>query len=245
MELLFVSFLAGILTVLAPCILPLLPLVLAGSLGVDEPNKSTKAWLKPITITLSLGASIIVFTLLLKATTALLQIPLDVWQYLSGTIIILLGVSICFPTLWDAITLKFGLASKSQRLLASAGDKHGLAKDMLTGFALGPIFNSCSPTYLFIVAAILPASFGTGIYYLISYTFGLCVTLLLIAFAGQSLAEKLGFLASPSSRVRQIIGIVFIIVGTLIFFGLDKKFQTFVLDMGWYSPISSIEERLR
>ncbi len=76
-----VSFIAGILTILAPCVLPILPLILAGSIG--ENNK----WY-PYIVTFSLAISIVLFTILLKASTVLLGVPPEVWKYVSSLIIL-------------------------------------------------------------------------------------------------------------------------------------------------------------
>ena len=242
MELFIVSFVAGILTVLSPCILPLLPVLLGGTL--QDNKKDVDTWKRPLVITASLGVSVIVFTLLLKATTALLGVPVFVWQVISGLILVLLGLSFLFPKLWDAFALKTNIASRSQKLLVRGGSHPRLSKDVFTGIALGPVFNSCSPTYLLIVATILPATFGRGVAYLLAYTLGLCGILLMIAFAGQSLVNRISWLSNAEGRFRKFIGVVFIIVGFAIIFGLDKKFQTFVLDQGWYDPISNFEKSL-
>lgn len=71
--LLITSLLAGMLTILAPCVLPVLPVVLAGSL--TEKQK----WY-PYVVTLSLALSVVLFTVLLKASTALIDIPPSFWK---------------------------------------------------------------------------------------------------------------------------------------------------------------------
>ncbi len=76
MTLLLASFLAGILTILAPCVLPVLPVILAGSLGERQ------KWY-PYLVTLSLAASVVIFTVLLKVSTLFIDIPQDFWKYLS------------------------------------------------------------------------------------------------------------------------------------------------------------------
>lgn len=69
----FVSFIAGVLTILAPCVLPVLPVILAGSLTEKE------RWY-PYLVTLSLALSIVIFTVLLKASTAFIDIPSSFWS---------------------------------------------------------------------------------------------------------------------------------------------------------------------
>lgn len=83
MTLLLASFLAGILTILAPCVLPVLPVVLAGSLGEKQ------KWY-PYLVILSLALSIVLFTLVLKVSTIFIDIPQSFWKYLSGGILIFL-----------------------------------------------------------------------------------------------------------------------------------------------------------
>ncbi len=74
--LLLSSFVAGILTILAPCVLPVLPVVLAGSV-------TEKKWWYPYLVTLSLALSVVLFTVLLKASTLLIDIPPSFWKILS------------------------------------------------------------------------------------------------------------------------------------------------------------------
>lgn len=69
MILFFLSLLAGALTVLAPCVLPLLPVVIAGT-AEDSRNKFA-----PLVIIGSLGLSIILFTLALKVSTVFIAVP--------------------------------------------------------------------------------------------------------------------------------------------------------------------------
>lgn len=244
MTLLIVSFLAGMLTVAAPCILPLLPVIIGGAItaaGEEVKNK----WRRPLTIVASLAVSVIVFSLLLKATTALLGVSTMVWQSISAVIVLLLGINFLFPVLWEKVALRFGLATGPNRFLAASSQRQGMTRDILIGASLGPIFSSCSPTYALIVASILPATFIKGFVYLLAYAAGLSLMLLLIALLGQAFVRRLGWLANPHGLFRKVIGVLFILVGVSVLFGLDKKAQTFVLDRGWYSPISNLEERLR
>ena len=66
MFLLFVSFIAGVLTVLAPCILPLLPVIIGGAAQNHERRN-------PYIITASLAVAVVLFTLLLKFSTLLIN----------------------------------------------------------------------------------------------------------------------------------------------------------------------------
>lgn len=239
METLIVSFIAGAFTVAAPCILPLLPVIVGATVVQD--GKKQKQWFRPLVITGSLAVSVVVFSLLLKATTALLGVPQLVWNSISGGIVILFGLYLLFPAVWEKITLKTGFYGLTNKLSSLPYSQKGLARDVLLGASLGPIFSSCSPTYALIIAVILPQSFSVGLVNLIAYALGLASVMLLIAIAGQSVVQKLGWAANPNGRFKKVLGALFVVVGLAVLFGFDKLVQTYVLEQGWYDPIQKLE----
>lgn len=238
---LLLSFAAGVLTVAAPCVLPLLPVIVGGSMvrGGDSASRY-----RPYVIAASLAVSVVAFTLLLKATTALLGIPPQVWQILSGVIVILLGINLIIPSLWDRVSARLRLQSASDALLSRSASRGGVAGDVFTGAALGPVFSSCSPTYALIVAAVLPVSFLEGVAYVFAYAIGLAAMLLLIALLGRGLVRRLGWLADPHGWFRRVVGILFVLVGLAVITGFDKQLQVWILDAGLYDPIEKLEEIL-
>ncbi|MBI4080015.1 redoxin family protein [Candidatus Kaiserbacteria bacterium] len=236
MLLLLISFVAGVLTALAPCVLPLLPVIVGGSLAGGSRRRA-------YTICISLGVSIIAFTLLLKATTILLGVPQYVWQWISGGILLAFGITMVFPQLWDALPLINSLSRGSNALLAVGYRKNSIAGDALMGAALGPVFASCSPTYFVILATVLPASFLMGLADLLAYALGLSGFLLVIALAGQKLVDRLGVTIEPGGWFRRGIGALFILVGVLVATGTMQRIEVWLLDQGLFD-ITGIEQRL-
>lgn len=224
------AFVAGVLTTLAPCVLPLLPVVVGGSLGQPTRQARKRAYI----IATSLGISVVVFTLLLKATTALIDVPSTTWQWISGVILISLGLISVFPKAWDSVSARLALQSRSGQRLNLAQQKDGTAGAVLTGSALGPVFTSCSPFYGYVIVTVLPASFAQGMILLLAYVIGLCGTLLVVALLGQKVMAKAKWLANPDGGFRKILGLIFILVGIAIILGLDKEFQTWFIET---SPI--------
>ncbi len=240
MLLLLISFIAGVLTVLAPCILPLLPVIVGGTLsggGTAGFNKK-----KAFTIILSLGASVIAFTLLLKASTLFIDIPEYVWKWISGGIVIFLGLVTFFPSLWESEFLA-RLSTKSNILLGKGDRKKNFWGDVIVGSALGPVFSTCSPTYFIVLATVLPVNFFLGLTYLLTYTIGLCLSLLIVSVVGQKIMSKLGVVADPNGWFKKMLGVIFLIVGIAIIGGLDKKTQLFLLDAGLFD-VTKIEQAL-
>lgn len=224
------AFIAGILTTLAPCVLPLLPVIVGGSLGKPSIEARRRAYL----ITASLGVSVILFTLLLRATTALIDIPPTTWQWLSGVILIALGAVSVSPKIWDKASARLSLQTNSNKQLVAARERGGTLGAILTGSALGPVFSSCSPLYLYVIVTVLPASFGEGMVLLVAYAIGLCGTLLVIALVGQKVMGKARWLANPDGNFKKVLGVIFILVGIAVILGLDKDLQFWFIQ---YSPI--------
>ena len=239
MILFLVSLAAGMLTVLAPCILPLLPVIVGGSLTGDGRGVQLK---KVLTIVLSLGASVIVFTLLLKVSTLFIDIPEYVWKWLSGGILVLLGTVTIFPSLWEGQFMA-KLSARSNILLGKGDQKKSFWGDVIMGAALGPVFSTCSPTYFIVLATVLPAQPLVGIVYLLAYTVGLCTSLFVVAFIGQKIMGKLDVAANPHGWFKKILGIIFVIVGLAIISGFDKKFEFTLLSAGIFD-VTKVEQGL-
>ncbi len=248
---------AGVLTTLAPCVLPLLPVIVggsvAGALGPEQamavaPSGRSQAThvatLSPrraaavtraLVITGSLGVSILAFTLALKASTALIGVPTEAWEWVSGTILVILGVVSLWPGLWERVSARLNLQARSARRLGAARSRDGAAGQVLTGAALGPVFTSCSPLYGYVIVTVLPAEPGRGLVLLVAYVLGLCGTLLAIALAGQRLVVRFGWAADPHGRFRRALGAVFILVGVLVATGWMKDLETWLVT---HSPIA-------
>lgn len=225
MLLLLGAIVAGVLTTLAPCVLPLLPVIVGGSLGESSRQSRRRAYL----ITASLGLSVVLFTLVLKASTALIGVPASVWQWVSGVILIALGLVSAFPALWEQVSMRLRLQGRSAERLAAARQREGATGAVLTGAALGPVFTSCSPLYGYVIVTVLPASFGQGMALLLAYVVGLCGTLLAIALLGQKAIGRARWAADPHGWFRRGLGWVFILVGIAVIAGWDKDLQAWVI----------------
>ncbi len=228
----FISILAGIFTVLAPCILPLLPVVIGAS---EEGARGISK--RALAVISSLSVSVVLFTLLLKATTLFISIPQSFWTTFSGLVIVLVGIAIVFPSFWAQIPYVNKLSLISNKAVGTGYQKKSYKGDILIGLALGPVFTTCSPTYLFIIATVLPSAFAIGIIYLLGFTLGLAISLLLIAYFGQQIVNKVTTHMQTAGTLKQVFGVLIILVGIAVLTGYDKKIETLILDSGYGATI--------
>lgn len=235
LQLVLVSFIAGILTILAPCIFPLLPILIGSSAdGKADRNRA-------FTVIASLLISITVLTLLIHGTSNVLNIDEGVLRGVSASLIIVIGFVTLFPKLWEVVSAKFGFGASSNKLLGKAMAKGGRSGDILIGASLGPVFSSCSPTYGLIIATILPTNFAEGTFYLFWYIFGLGLMFVLLAFLGKRFISKLTWAVDPGGWFKRGVGALFLIIGIAIIFGWDKDFETWLLQFEFYNNLVSFE----
>lgn len=231
-----ISFIAGVLTVLAPCILPLLPVVIGSS-------ASGRSKMTPYIVVSSLAASIILFTFLLKVSTAFIMVPPELWTYLSGGIIAFFGVTLIFPSLWERIPGLALMSQRSNKLVGAGYQKKTFLGDAIIGAALGPVFSTCSPTYFVILASVLPVSFALGTIYLFAYTLGLSLMLLLVGLIGERLVQRMSLLADGHGKFKRGVGILFLLLGIAIIGGYEKRLETAILDSGYFN-VTNVEQLL-
>lgn len=238
MTLLFISIISGVLSVLAPCILAIIPLLV----GYSSESKNN---MKAVRVVIGLAISIFCFSILLKATTLLIAISASTWQLVSGTIIILFGLTGLFPNIWEQIAVKLKLQQISANGQKYALKKTGYLGDFLLGASLGPIFSACSPTYALIVATILPVSPLRGVVYLIVFIVSLSITILVLAIGGRKIITKLGWSINPRGLFKRSLAVIFIVIGLLIISGLDKKILSFAVEGGLFDWQVNLENRLQ
>jgi cytochrome c-type biogenesis protein len=248
MPLIILSFIAGVLTVFAPCVFPLLSVIIGGS-------TSGKNYLRPILVTAGLVLSIIIFTVVLKVllppsiersllnfSLGNLDIRITTLSLISGFLLSLIGIITIWPGLWDAVSIKLGLSTKSDQLLDKASHKESWYGPLLVGGALGPVFTSCSPTFGVLVAIILPQDFGRGLINIISYSLGLGIVMLAVGILGQTLVKRMRWLSNPQSIFKKVIGVIFLIVGIFVLTSLDKQLETFILEQGYFEQVIEFEQ---
>jgi cytochrome c-type biogenesis protein len=264
------ALVAGVLTTLAPCVLPLLPVIVGGSVAPagraaahpTSPAGATTAGATtagattagattggagPATTTApvvlsdrrramviagSLALSVMLFTVALRASTALIDIPPETWTGVSGGLLIALGLVQLFPAVWERVATWLGLAARSNRLIRPDRATRGWVGAALTGAALGPVFSSCSPLYAYVVATVLPTSWPRGMVLLTAYVVGLAGTLLLVALLGQRAVRRLRAAADPHGWLRRVVGLLFVLVGLAVLTGTDRDLQTWLVQNG-------------
>ena len=234
-----VALLAGALSVLAPCVVGLLPILIGRSVAPGSRAHSA------VLVIVGLCASIFAFTMLFRATTLLVDVPQRVWQYIAGAILVGFGIVSLLPQLWDWISARLRLAEVGDRGAHLGIGRQSRAGDLVLGASLGPAFSACSPTYALIVAVILPVTPAEGAAYLLAYLVGLAAMMAVIVIGGRRAVTALGWGVNPHGWFRRVLGVFFILFGVAIATGLDKEVLSFVVENGWFDWQLQFEDTIR
>lgn len=222
MWLLWLSFIAWLLTVLAPCVLPLLPVIVGGS--VIDGKKS-----RPRVIIASFAVSVLIFTLSVKFLVEQFGLFPDDITRISAWILIGVWIVFLFPMLWQWIMAKTKIEHATQKATQKTW-KGGAWSDILLWFVLGPIFNTCSPTFAVILATVLPASFAFGLLNILVYIAWLVIVLSAIAYWWRKIVTKLRRAANPRWWFRIVMALVIILVWIALLNKWDKQVETWFID---------------
>jgi cytochrome c biogenesis protein CcdA/thiol-disulfide isomerase/thioredoxin len=219
-----VAFVAGVVTAISPCVLPVLPIVFAG--GAAGGRR------RPYAIVAGLVASFTVFTLAATALLSALGLPDDLLRNIAIGIVLLVGLSLLLPPLARVIERPFQALGRRAPSDAGGG--------FLLGASLGLLFTPCAGPVIAAVAALAATSRVSveSVVITLSYALGAGVVLLLFALAGRT-GMNLRPLREHVSQVRQVLGGVIVGVGVLMILGLDLKLATYV--PGYTKSLQRIE----
>jgi cytochrome c biogenesis protein CcdA len=222
MLLLPIAFISGLLTALSPCVLPILPIILASS--VDGKKTRTNG----IIVGLILG--FVFFTLALTALVTTLGVPADFLRTLAVILLALFGFTLLFPTLWDQISARLETLMPKTTAGQNRPDFLG---GLLTGLTLGLVWTPCVGPIVATVATLsaLNQFSLTTVLLVTSFALGISVPLWLIAQGGRAfITRRLSGYQAKSTQIRRLFGLIIIATAVLIASGFERRFQSWALD---------------
>lgn len=216
------AFLAGIVTVLSPCILPVLPIILSGTVGGDKK--------KPLGIVTGFILSFTFFTLFLSALVKVTGVSADVLRSFSIIVIALFGVSLLIPQIQLFIEQLFTkLANAAPKNQAQTSSFWG---GIVVGISLGLLWTPCvGPILASVISLALTGSVtSTALFITIAYSLGTAIPMLAITYGGRELLNKVPWLLRNTATIQKAFGVLMIITAIGIYFNIDRQFQTYILE---------------
>jgi len=214
----FFAFLSGIVTILSPCILPVLPIILSGSIGGKR---------KPLGVVTGFVASFSLFTLILSTLVQVLQIPPDTLRIAAIAIIIVFGVVLVVPFFQQ----KFEFFASRMVSRKQGAQKNGFTGGVLVGASLGLLWTPCvGPIMASVIGlAVSRQVDGGAVVIILSYAAGTALPMFGVMLGGRKMLSRFPRLTASTGKIQRVFGIVMIVLGLAIGFGVDRRFQTMIL----------------
>lgn len=217
------AFLAGVITVLSPCVLPLLPIILASA------TQEGKA--RPIGMIVGFVGTFTAATLALSFLVRSLGVPPDLNRILAGTVLILLGLVLAVPQLH----LMFERLAGNLAARAPAGEpSSGFGGGLVVGAGLGLAWSPCvGPIMASVITLALNQQVdAAAIAVTLAFALGTALPMAAVMFGGRKLVRRLDWFSANAARIQQVLGVILVLTGLAIFLGWDRQIQ--ILLLTWF-----------
>jgi cytochrome c-type biogenesis protein len=219
------AFVAGLLSILSPCVLPILPVVLGAA-------ASEQRW-GPAVLAVGLSISFVAIGLFAATIGYSIGLDADVFRRASAALMIVVGTVLLVPRFQAQLAIAGApLASWGDRHFA-ATRRHGLAGQLWLGLLLGAVWTPCVGPTLGAASILAAQGRNLGEVAATMLAFGLGAALPLAALGALSRDALLRWrarLAAGGAHARAAFAILLVLIGLLVLTGVDKRIETFVVD---------------
>jgi cytochrome c biogenesis protein CcdA len=217
--------LAGVLSTLSPCVLPLIPILIASALTAHR--------LGVIALAGGLALSFTVVGVAIASAGSAIGLDQDALRVAGAVLLIVFGLVLLLPVLQEKFAQATSRLSSSGQTMLAGITLDGLHGQLLLGLLLGLVWSPCvGPT---LGAAITLASQSENLLNVtgVMATFGLgaAVPLVVLGLVSRPLMMRFrGKLMETGKRGKQILGLVLLVLGIAVLTGGDKLFEIWVLN---------------
>lgn len=238
MFLILVAFISGVLTVFSPCVLPILPIILAS--GLDGNTRRIKGVMAGLVVSFTLAS------LLLATVVRVLGVPADVVRLVAVGLLVIFGLGLVFPKAWEIIQT---VIERYWHFQPVSSKDAGFVGGFVTGVSLGIVWTPCiGPVVAAVATLAAVSSFSViAVFIALAYALGTAVPLYFIAKGGSEVGKKLGFIKTKNQEIRQVFGLIILATALLIWSGADRAFQAWTLSTlpeSWTKITTSFEKQL-
>lgn len=208
---LVLALLAGVVTVAAPCTLPMLPILLGASVG-----QTGKA--RPAMIAAGFVMSFSVVALLLGAITRTFDFDPNTLRTGAAVLLAGFGLLMIWPAPFEWLSIRMGGFGGS-----AVASHQGLIGGFVLGTTLGLVWTPCAGPVLGSILTVVATSKDTAAasLQLVVYAIGAALPMLAIAYGGQAVTTRVRSIARVAPKLQQAFGIVVIAFAALSYFQYD------------------------
>lgn len=225
MAVFFLAIVAGFLTILAPCILPILPFLLGTSGGRSK-------W-RPVMIIVGFIGSFSIIGAAIATAGSFLGISNTALRYAAVALLMIFGLALLFDSLYEKLAARIqpALARLSARVGRGSAVKSDAMSGLLVGVSLGLIWTPCAGPILgtILTLASKTKDFIATMLLMFAYALGAGIPMLGIAYGGQALRTRIQGVGKYHRLINKIFGSLVILTALAILTGDDLKVQTWLV----------------
>lgn len=230
------AFLAGLLSVFAPCVLPILPIVLASATDAHRAG--------PLALAAGLTLSFTAIGLFLATTGFAIGLDSDWFRQAGAVLLIVLGAILVLPRLSDAIAGGAGPLSNWLNRKLGGFSTAGLTGQFALGGLLGAVWAPCAGPTLGAASLLAAKGESMGEVTATMLVFGLGAALPLVVLglvARETVMRTRGRLMSAGQRGKAILGSILVLLGVLALTGYDKAIETALVEASpaWLTELTT------
>ena len=219
-----ISFLAGVLSILSPCVLPLVPILVGTALNTHRYG--------PYALALGLAISFTVVGVLIATLGASLGLDQEVFRVIAAALLIIFGIVLLSSTLQEKFASMTSSLSGSGQNLLNYVSTDSLLGQFFLGLLLGIVWSPCVGPIL--GATITLASQGQNLGHvslvMALFGFGAGLPLILLGLLSRQAMMKVRSKLFTAGKVgKRLLGTILLLVGILIISGLDKQLEGIIV----------------
>ncbi|MCE3264891.1 MAG: cytochrome biosis protein [Pseudoduganella sp.] len=210
------AFLAGLLTIASPCVLPMLPILLGS--GVHQQNRR-----RPLFIVAGFVLSFAGFAMLLGVVSAAIEVAQEVLRNTAIALLALSGLVRVWPAPYEWLIARLPRWDGATAAPAAAGGKDGNGSAFLLGMSLGAVWTPCAgPVLASILVLVVKAQDPAWSALLLTlYALGAAVPMLGIIYGGQFATQRVRAVARHAQRLQQVFGVLVVATAAAIYLQYD------------------------
>jgi cytochrome c-type biogenesis protein len=230
------ALIAGMLSTLSPCVLPLIPIVIGAAIGEHRYG--------PAALAAGLAVSFVVVGLFVATLGFTIGLDQEIFRSVAAVLLILVGGVLLMPRAQAQLAAAAGPVGNWAQAHAAGFSPRGLGGQFVVGLVLGAVWSPCVGPTLGAASVLAARAENLATVALTMLAFGVGAALPLLAIglmSREALARWRSRLLAAGSGGKIALGVLLLAVGVLILTGLDKRLETILVEASpvWLTELTT------
>jgi cytochrome c-type biogenesis protein len=230
------ALIAGLLSTLSPCVLPLIPIVIGAALGEHRYG--------PVALAAGLALSFVTIGLFVATLGFAAGLDQELFRAVAGALMIIVGGALLVPRLQLQLAVAAGPVGNWMQAQSSRLSLRGFGGQVAIGLMLGAVWSPCVGPTLGAASVLAARAENLGAVALTMFAFGIGAALPLLAIgmmSREALARWRSRLLAAGSGGKTLLGVALIAIGILVISGLDKRVEAALVDASpaWLTELTT------